>query len=96
LRTSSRLLDGQALVIGGLLTNDSSSNATGTPGLSRVPIIGWFFQGSNRNDESTELVIVVTPVVLRAPIADAAMWEFPNRSEMLRPLLADKAPAAKR
>jgi Flp pilus assembly secretin CpaC len=95
LRTSSRLLDGQALVIGGLITNNTSANATGTPGVSRIPIIGRFFEGFNRNDQSTELVIVVNPVVLRTPIADAAMWMFPERSELLRSLIKDPAGAAK-
>ena len=96
LRTSSRLLDGQALVIGGLITNSTSANATGTPGVSRIPIIGRFFEGFNRNDQSTELVIVVNPVVLRTPIADAAMWMFPERSELLRSLLRDQSGAAKK
>jgi len=91
LRTSSRLLDGQALVIGGLITNNTSANATRTPWVSRIPIIGRFFEGFNRNDQSTELVIVVNPVVLRTPVADAAMWMFPERSELLRSLIKEPA-----
>ena len=91
LRTSSRLQDGQSLVIGGLLSNNSATNTASTPGLRDVPYIGRLFQGFNRNDQSTELIIVVNPVVLRTPVADAAMWEFPGREELLRSLLGPGA-----
>jgi len=91
LRTSSRLQDGQALVIGGLLSNNSATNTASTPGLRDVPYIGRLFQGFNRNDQSTELIIVVNPVVLRTPVPDAAMWEFPGRDELLRSLLGEQA-----
>ena len=40
LRTSSRLLDGQALLIGGLTSNNTSTNTASTPGLRDVPILG--------------------------------------------------------
>jgi type II secretory pathway component GspD/PulD (secretin) len=63
--------------------------------LRDVPFIGRLFQGFNRNDQSTELIIVVNPVVLRTPVADAAMWEFPGRDELLRSLLGAGAGNAK-
>ena len=91
LRTSSRLQDGQSLVIGGLLSNNSATNTASTPGLRDVPIIGGLFRSFNRNDQSTELIIVVNPVVLRTPVPDAAMWEFPGRDELLRSLLGEPA-----
>jgi Flp pilus assembly secretin CpaC len=87
LRTSSRLQDGQALVIGGLVSNSTSTNTASTPGLRDTPILGSLFRGFNRNDQSTELVVVVNPVVIRAPLQDVAVWAFPARSEMLKPLL---------
>jgi Flp pilus assembly secretin CpaC len=86
LRTSSRLQDGQALVIGGLLSNNTSTNTSSTPGLRSVPLIGHFFQGENRNDQSTELVVVVNPVLLRTPV-QSAEWAFPGRDEMMKGLL---------
>jgi len=86
LRTSSRLQDGQALLIGGLLSNNTSTNQASTPGVRSVPILGRMFQSFNRNDQDTELIVVVNPVVLRAPVPDAALWAFPARDELLRPL----------
>ncbi|NOT25870.1 MAG: hypothetical protein HOP16_07170 [Acidobacteria bacterium] len=95
LRTSSRLQDGQSLVIGGLLSNNSATNSSSTPGLREIPFLGRLFQGFNRNDQSTELIMVVNPVVLRTPVADAGMWEFPGRDELLRSLLATRGADAK-
>jgi Flp pilus assembly secretin CpaC len=86
LRTSSRLQDGQALLLGGLVSNNSSTNVASTPGLREIPLFGRLFQGFNRNDQNTELVVVVNPVVLRTPVPDAAMWAFPGRDELLRSL----------
>ena len=88
LRTSSRLQDGQALLIGGLLSSSTSTNTASTPGLRAVPILGRLFQGFNRNDQDTELIVVVNPVILRTPVPDVAMWTFPGRDELLRSVLA--------
>jgi Flp pilus assembly secretin CpaC len=87
LRTSSRLQDGQALIIGGLMSNATSTNSASTPGLRDVPLIGRLFRGFNRNDQSTELIVVVNPVVLRTPVPDAAVWAFPGREELMRSVL---------
>jgi Flp pilus assembly secretin CpaC len=84
LRTSSRLQDGQALLIGGLLSNSTSTNTASTPGLRSTPILGRLFQSFNRNDQETELIVVVNPAILRTPIPDVALWTFPGRDELLR------------
>ena len=94
LRTSSRLQDGQSLVIGGLMSNNASANTASTPGLRDTPILCRLFQGSNRNDQTTELIVVVNPVVLRTPVPDAALWAFPDRDELMRGVMAS-VPSAK-
>jgi pilus assembly protein CpaC len=91
LRTSSRLLDGQALLIGGLLSNNTSTNTASTPGLRDTPILGRLFRSFNRNDQDTELIVVVNPVILRTPIPDAGLWTFPGRDELLRTVVAGTA-----
>jgi Flp pilus assembly secretin CpaC len=83
LRTSSRLQDGQALLIGGLLSNSTSTNTAGTPGIRSVPLLGRLFQSFNRNDQDTELIVVVNPAILRTPVPDVALWTFPSREELL-------------
>ena len=84
LRTSSRLQDGQALVIGGLMSNNTSTNTASTPGLRNTPILGRLFQSFNRNDQDTELIVVVNPAVVRTPVPNAATWAFPGRDELIR------------
>ncbi|MBM3820544.1 MAG: type II and III secretion system protein, partial [Acidimicrobiia bacterium] len=84
LRTSSRLQDGQALLIGGLLSNNTATNTASTPGLRSTPLLGRLFGGFNRNDQETELIVVVNPVILRAPVPDVALWAYPGRDELLR------------
>ena len=91
LRTSSRLQDGQALLIGGLSSNNTSTNTASTPGLRNVPILGRLFQGFNRNDQDTELIVVVNPVVVRTPLPDVAMWAFPGRDELIRSVMGEAA-----
>jgi Flp pilus assembly secretin CpaC len=87
LRTSSRLEDGQALLIGGLMSNNTSTNVSSTPGIRNVPFLGRLFQSSNRNDQDTELVVVVNPVIVRAPLPKAATWSFPGRDEMIKSVM---------
>ena len=95
LRTSSRLQDGQALLIGGLLSNNTSTNTASTPYLRAVPLLGRLFQGVNRNDQDTELIVVVNPVILREPVPDVALWSFPSREELLRSSMPGPAVVAK-
>ncbi len=96
LRTSSRLQDGQSLLLGGLLSSNSATNVASTPGLRAIPLLGRLFRGFNRNDQDTELIILVNPVILRTPVPDAALWSFPGRDEMLGALMAAPSLAEKR
>jgi Flp pilus assembly secretin CpaC len=88
LRTSSRLQDGQVLLLGGLVSTNTSNNSGSTPGLRDVPILGQLFQNHSQNDDSRELVIVVNPVVLRKPVPDAALWTFAAREELMGRVIA--------
>jgi Flp pilus assembly secretin CpaC len=91
LRTSSRLEDGHALLIGGLVSTNTSTNTASTPGLRDAPLLGRLFQSSNENDQPTELVVVVNPVILRTPVPAAALWAFPAGEEMLHGVLTGSA-----
>ena len=89
LRTSSRLQDGQALLIGGLLSKNTSTNTASVPGVRDTPFLGRLFQSFNRNDQDTELVVIVNPAVVRTPVPDVALWGFPDRHELLRSVLPE-------
>jgi len=85
LATTARLRDGQALVLGGLLDRSLSEAEAFTPWAHRIPGLGWLFRSFDVQDEDLELVIVVTPTILREPPARAALWVFPEGPELLPP-----------
>jgi len=57
--------DGQTIVIGGLIREDTSRGTSGLPFLSRIPIIGALFGTDSDKNQRTELIILLTPHVVR-------------------------------
>ncbi len=84
LSTSARLLDGHALVLAGLLQQNASEDARFTPGLHRVPGLGWLARSQGRQRDDLELVIVISPNIVRDPAPRVALWEFASTAELLR------------
>jgi type II secretory pathway component GspD/PulD (secretin) len=56
--------DGQTTVIGGLADNTQSNSTSGIPILSRIPGLGWLFGNKQRNRETSELFLFLTPHVI--------------------------------
>lgn len=92
LETSTRLQDGQALLLGGLVTNDSARNAQFTPILNQIPVIEWFFKKTQATDDDLELIVVVVPTIVREKNARAALWAQQDLRELLRPSVGANAP----
>ena len=57
--------DGETVVIAGLYQRSILSNRKGIPGLSSLPVIGWLFRHDTENDASDELLIFLTPRIIR-------------------------------
>ncbi len=57
--------DGQTTVIGGIYTSREESAEDRTPGLHRLPLLGWLFRRETIRDESRELLIFITPRIIR-------------------------------
>jgi general secretion pathway protein D len=64
-QTTVTLHDNQTLVIGGLIQEEDTRTITSLPLLSQIPIIGGLFKNNDTNNTSNELVIVVTPHIIR-------------------------------
>jgi len=64
--TSVELGEGQSFAIGGLLDNRVTETLQKIPFISDLPVIGKFFQSKTRNKENTELMVIVTPELVRA------------------------------
>ena len=57
--------DGQIVVIGGLISDDSKNNASKVPILGDIPFIGNFFKYQTKNRDKTNLMVFLRPYVLR-------------------------------
>jgi pilus assembly protein CpaC len=63
--TEVELESGQSFVIGGLLDNSTSENLNKIPGLSSIPLFGKLFQSKSTTRSNTELLVIITPEVVR-------------------------------
>jgi general secretion pathway protein D len=57
--------DGQTVIIGGLIREDVTKGKTGIPFLSKIPLLGWLFSNVSDKRSRTELIILLTPHVVR-------------------------------
>jgi type IV pilus assembly protein PilQ len=62
--TSVRVANGDTTVIGGIFLSTEQSTQSRTPGVSRVPLLGWLFKRNEVTDESRELLIFITPRIM--------------------------------
>jgi pilus assembly protein CpaC len=63
--TTVELGSGQAFMIAGLLNNETANNINKVPGLGNLPILGSLFKSRSFQRNETELVIVVTPYLVK-------------------------------
>ncbi|MGH9332061.1 MAG: type IV pilus secretin PilQ, partial [Vicinamibacterales bacterium] len=63
--TQVQVNDGATTVIGGIFVSREQSNSDRVPFLHRIPLIGWLFRRDETQDESRELLIFITPRILR-------------------------------
>lgn len=68
--TTVNIKDGQSLIIGGLLQNETAKLVKKIPVLGDLPIIGELFKTRSFLNNESELVIIVTPQIVR-PTAQA-------------------------
>lgn len=59
---------GETLVLGGLIRDNDATGRSGLPLLSNIPILGALFGTQTRNFSRTELLVVITPRVVRTDI----------------------------
>lgn len=64
-QTDVELRDGQSFAIAGLLNNLSQEDSAAVPILSRIPIIGPLFKSKADRQEQTELMVLITPRLVR-------------------------------
>jgi len=63
--TTLRLRDGETQVLAGLINDEDRRSAVKVPGASRLPLIGRLFSNNNDTVNKTEIVLLITPRVIR-------------------------------
>jgi general secretion pathway protein D len=66
INTAVAVRSGETVVLGGLIKDSSTSGISGIPGLSSIPLIGALFGTHSNIANRTELLVVITPRVLRS------------------------------
>jgi pilus assembly protein CpaC len=82
-QTDVELRDGQSFAIAGLLDNISQDDKSAIPILSKLPIVGYFFKSKAERAEQTELMVLVTPRLVKALDPD----EVPPLPTRFKPFL---------
>jgi general secretion pathway protein D len=63
--TTLRLKNGETQVLAGLINNEERTSADRVPGLASLPIIGRLFSSKNNSNNKTEIVLLITPKIIR-------------------------------
>ncbi|MGI9435953.1 MAG: type II and III secretion system protein family protein, partial [Geminicoccaceae bacterium] len=70
--TTVELGSGQSFAVGGLLSNDIQNTVSKFPGLGDLPVLGTLFRSQRFQTKETELVILVTPYLVR-PVTEPVL-----------------------
>jgi pilus assembly protein CpaC len=63
-KTEMNVQSGQTMVVGGLFSTDDAKTVVKVPGLGQLPIIGELFKSRNFRSGQTELVVLVSPLII--------------------------------
>lgn len=72
-----RLRDGETQALAGLIKDEQRDSASHLPGLGKIPLLGRLFSNETNNSTKSEIVLLITPRVVRSRAApDAHVVEF--------------------
>ena len=90
--TEVELEDGQSFAIGGLLDNRDTETFSKIPGLGDIPFFGKLFRSRNVTKNNTELLVLVTPEIVRPIPKDAPRPDLNRPGEFLPPNTSSNPP----
>jgi general secretion pathway protein D len=83
--TTAVVQDGDTLAIGGIIAENKENNKTGIPYLINIPVLGRFFGTTSETTSRTELIMLITPHVIRNRSEGTAVTEeFKSKLSALR------------
>lgn len=85
-----RLRDGETQLLAGLISKDERTSASRLPGIGDLPVLGRLFSSTLDNSQRTELVLAITPHVLRnvqrPSASEAEIWIGTEARPGLKPV----------
>jgi len=86
--------DGETVILGGLMSDRTTTNISGIPYLKDLPLIGWIFRSRSAVKEKSELLVFLTPQVIRSPEESRLLTEqMKNQNKEMRKIpLPSNAP----
>src|SRR4249919_829833 len=87
LKTEAAIQSGDTMMLAGLISDGVTRGSNGIPGLSRIPIIGGLFGQQNSGTTRNEVIILLTPTILRNPQEARDLTdEYGRRFRAMEPL----------
>jgi general secretion pathway protein D len=87
LKTEAAIQSGDTMMLAGLISDGVTRGANGIPGLSRIPVIGSLFGQQNSGKTRSEVIILLTPTIIRNPQdARDLTDEYGRRFRAMEPL----------
>ena len=85
--TEAAIKSGETVMLAGLITEGTTTGSSGVPGLSRLPVVGGLFGTKSRTSDRSEVIILVTPRVIRDPAEARKLTdEYGERFRALDPI----------
>src|SRR3546814_12980977 len=86
LKTQAAVRSGDTVMLAGLIKEEVGRRSSGFPGLSRIPVIGGLFGQQTSGTGRSEVLILLTPVIIRNPEAARAVPdEYRRRFTPIQP-----------
>jgi len=82
-RTRVNLRDGQTVAIDGLIDKELTRNVNDIPFLSKIPLLSTFFKSQQDSAENEEVIVLVTPHIVRMADPDSMRYPRPTYPETL-------------
>jgi general secretion pathway protein D len=73
--TTVRVKDGVTIVIGGLIKDEKTGQASKIPLLGDIPVMGSVFRNTGRSKEQTEIVIFLTPRIISGDVTQETAYD---------------------
>lgn len=86
LQTVVTVKDGETIVLGGLIQNREQDFKTKVPGLGDIPLLGELFRSTKTSQTKTELLVLLTPRVIRSAEPGAEIFQRSIREDEINNL----------